>query len=70
MFWGIKSKRLDRLFPWRVRHVEDCEILWWQRPFLVYCLKKGYWRTVCNHFYYMTLRPKFKSLKYWILKRV
>ena len=39
MFWGIKSKRLDVLFPWRYRDIHDWDVSWWQRPFL--CLN-GY----------------------------
>ena len=44
MFWSIKSKRLDKLFPWRNNHVMDWELKWWQRPFINFC---G-WRATCN----------------------
>ena len=41
MFWSIKSKWLDKVFPWRVG-VGDWDIKWWQRPFLIF----NTWR--CN----------------------
>ena len=51
MFWSIKSKWLDELFPWR-RGVCDWELKKWQRPFLAYCgWKQGFYGSLSRLFY-------------------
>ena len=57
MFWSIKSKWLDKLFPWRIRDIHDWDVAWWQRPFLIF----NVWHRDFNG---------FKSRLYWKCKRI